>query len=153
MLVAGRSLAEAVVEAAPVPNMLELFRTLSDALPEAAHFVLSARPPSMRRATMTWLWRHGVTTSRAVVFFVPTAEAKPRVWAQLGSDALLVIIDDLTHGHESGAPVVYPELVESARRIARVYLGVDDIRCIKADSAGVAAVTQRTVASVVHAKL
>jgi hypothetical protein len=153
MLFAGRPLAEAVVDAQPVPNMLELFRTLRAGLPGAAHFVLSARPRSMRRATLTWLWCHGVTAPRAVVCFVPTADAKPQVWAQLGRDALLVIVDDLTHDHESGRPIVYAELVESARRIAHVYVGVDDITWIKTDPGAVAAVAERTAVSLTQEEL
>ena len=144
---AGRSLPDAIVEAQPVPNMLEFFGAMQALLPEAAHFILSARARSMRRSTVAWLQRHGLTSTGAAVCFVPRADAKPRVWTQLARDARLVIVDDLTYDHESDRPSVYLELVECAERAACVYIGLDQISQIAADSRAVEAVAAQAVDS------
>src|SRR5436190_22556548 len=79
----GTRLKDAVVEAQAVPNMLALYEAIRTKVPEAEHFILSARTRSMRGDTLVWLRRHGFQPSEGSVCFVPHAGAKPRVWRQL----------------------------------------------------------------------
>ena len=44
----GRTLEEAILEAYPVDNMLDFYAAMRMRLPEALHFILSARSASMR---------------------------------------------------------------------------------------------------------
>jgi hypothetical protein len=142
----GKRLQDAVQEAEPVPNMLRFVEAMTAALPEAEHIVLTARLGSMRPDTITWLRRHAVQPSHGAVFFVPYAEAKPRVWRQLARGSRLVIVDDLSRGHEGDRPSVDHDLVEAARATASVYLGLDEITQIAADPKGV----ERIIAIVVE---
>ena len=58
----------------------------------------------MRRDTLVWLQRHGLTPQDGAVCFVPQAKAKVKVWRQLARDGQLVIVDDLSYNHESDSP-------------------------------------------------
>jgi hypothetical protein len=142
----GKRLQDAVKEAEPVPNMLRFFEAVTTALPRANHIVLTARLGSMRPDTLTWLRRHAIQPSHGAVFLVPYAEAKPRIWRQLARGTRLVIVDDLSRGHESARPIVDWDLVEVARATAAAYLGLDEITQIAADSNNV----EKMVSSVVE---
>ncbi len=131
LLFAGRELHEAVVEAAPLPNMLAFVESMGRSLPNAAHFVLSARPASMRTDTMAWLGKYGLPFTKDEVCLVPDPESKRRIWAQLASTGGLVIVDDLAYGHELDELQQYTGLIAFARQIADVYVGADDIRRIQ----------------------
>jgi hypothetical protein len=137
LLRAGRTLDEAIVEARPVPNMASFFRLLEETLPEAEQFVLTARPPRMRGATQAWLRQH-IGDVDWDLCLVPGPRAKPRVWKHLAKGAQLVIIDDLSYGHEGEAPTVYSDLADSARAVATVYVGQPEIKRIAANEAAVA---------------
>jgi hypothetical protein len=141
----GKRLDEALVEAQPMPNMLALYEALHAQLPGAEHVILSARLRAMRPNTFAWLERHGLTHSDDAVCFVPYAEAKPKVWRTLARVAPLVIIDDLSYGHEGDQPSVYHELVRVANETAAVYVGLDEISRIAADSGAVELVVARAV--------
>lgn len=143
LLKAGLQLHEAVVDAKPVPNMLAFFEAMRRRLPEAEHFILSARPSGMRADTLAWLEEHGLALSGGAVCLVPSAEAKRRVWQQLARDAQLVIVDDLSHGHEGDEAVVYEELAAFARGTASVYVGLNEIARIEADPDAVQSVAER----------
>jgi hypothetical protein len=143
-------LQEAIVEAQPVPNMLALYDAMRAELPEAEHFILSARMPSMRRDTLEWLRRHGLTPTDGTVCFVPYATEKPRVWRQLARNSKLVIVDDLSYDHASEQPSVHDDLVALAEDMASVYIGLDQIAKIAADSGaiqGLAAGTAKQLAA------
>jgi hypothetical protein len=133
----GRRLQDAVVEARPVPNMLALYEMMRTKLPDAEHFILSARMRSMRHDTFVWLRRHGLAPRDGAVCFVPYAKAKPKVWRQLARDARLVIVDDLSYNHESQEPSVYHDLIDFAERTACVYIGLDEIAKVSANSQAV----------------
>jgi hypothetical protein len=141
----GRRLHEAVVEAEPMANMFAFYAALREQLPGARHVFLSARPRSMRRVTLDWLERHELAHEADTVWFVPFAGAKPRVWATLAQIAPLVIVDDLTYDHESERPSVYHDLVETARRTAAVYVGIDQITQMAADPEVVATIVAETI--------
>ena len=145
LLHGGRSLEEAVVEAEPMANMLAFYESLREQLPGARHVFLSARPRSMRAVTLTWLERHELAHDADTVWFVPSAGAKPKVWATLARLAPLVIVDDLTYDHESDRPSVYHDLVESARETATVYVGVDEITRMTSDPELGAAIVAETI--------
>lgn len=142
----GKRLQDAVQEAEPVPNMLGFVEAMTAALPDAEHIVLTARLAAMRPDTLTWLRRHAVQPSHGAVVFVPYAEAKPRVWRQLARSSRLVIVDDLSRGHEGDRPIVDRRLVEAARATASVYVGLDEITQIADDPVAV----EKIVASVVE---
>ena len=148
---AGTPLREAVIDAEPVPKMLEFYEALRAKLPDAQHFILSARMSSMRRDTLVWLQRHGLTPQDGAVCFVPQAKAKVKVWRQLARDGQLVIVDDLSYNHESDSPDVYHELVHIAQRTARVYIGLEQIGQIAADSIAVDAAACSTVQALAQA--
>ena len=103
----------AIVDAAPIPNMLAFYAALGDGLPDAHHVILSARTPAMRTDTLTWLSNHGLAPADGMLWFVPRAAAKTRVWKTLTRAGQLVIVDDLTYDHEAEAPRVYHDLVEA----------------------------------------
>lgn len=133
----GMPLAEAVVAAAPMASMLEFYAAVSQSIPDAEHVVLSARARPLRSATIEWLMRHGIEVGGDRVWLVPDARAKPAVWQCLGRRARLVIVDDLSHGHEGDARGLYDDLVETASRLAVVYVGLADIQAVAdADAAG-----------------
>lgn len=133
----GMSLVEAVVAAAPMTLMLEFFVAVSEAMPRAEHVVLSARPGALRTATTQWLTRHGVEVAGDRVWLVPDARAKEAVWRSLARRARLVVVDDLSYGHESDVRSPYDDLVEVVSRLAAVHVGLPDIAAVAADvSAG-----------------
>lgn len=147
---AGRTLRDAVVEAKPIPNMFEFYETMRSRLPEADHFILSARVRSMRHDTLIWLTNHGFVATHRVVCFVPSAAAKAKVWQQLARDARLVIIDDLTYDHESKQPSTYDDLVTVAKRTACVYIGLQQIAEIAEQSAAVETIADDAVKALVE---
>jgi hypothetical protein len=130
----GKSLEDAVVEADPVPNMLEFYNRVHSELPEAEHFILTARTRAMRPATVVWLERYGFRLLDEALCFVPYAEAKPRVWRQLARSSRLAIVDDLSYNHESDRPSIYEGLVEFAEQTASVYVGLERITQISSDA-------------------
>jgi hypothetical protein len=148
----GKRLQDAVQEAEPVPNMLRFVEATTAALPGAEHIVLTARLGSMRPDTLTWLRRHAVQPSHGAVFFVPYAEAKPRVWRELARGSRLVIVDDLSRGHEGDQPSVDRDLVEVARATASVYLGLDEISQIAANPKGVEKMVSTVVESLARSR-
>lgn len=123
----GMSLADSVVAAEPVPSMLGFFAAVSEALPGAEHVILSARPSALRSATMDWLSRHCVQVTADRVWLVPNASAKPAVWRCLARRTSLVIVDDLSYGHEGDVRLLYDDLVEAASSLATVYVGLSDV--------------------------
>jgi hypothetical protein len=129
----GMRLQDAIVEAEPVPNMLEFYKAMRTELPNAEHVILSARMRSMRRDTLAWLHRYGLAPREGAICFVPYAETKPKVWQQLARDTRLVIVDDLSYGHEGNSTSTYHDLVEFAKRTACVYIGLEQITRIAAD--------------------
>lgn len=133
LLRAGRPLTEAVAIAEPMPGMLAFVTAVRAALPGAAHVVLSVRTRGMRSDTLAWLHRHDVAIAPAAVCLAPSAESKPVLWRQLAAGARLVVVDDLAHGHETGALRSYDDLVAQAERIADVYLGRADVVAIGGD--------------------
>ena len=153
LLRAGGRLDDAIVEAEPVSNMLELFEAIRAELPGAEHFILSARMRGMRRDTVTWLRRHGLSPGDAAVFFVPYVQAKPKVWKELARNASLVIVDDLSFNHENEQVGIYHDLVDSAERIACVYIGQDEISEIAGNPTAVGVVVSRTAKSVAASSL
>jgi hypothetical protein len=143
LLKRGLRLPEAVVDAKPVPNMLAFFGAMRQRVPDAQHFILSARPSAMRADTLAWLEEHGLALSGGAICLVPSADAKCRVWQQLARDCQLVIVDDLSYGHEEDEAFVYDELAAFARRTASVYIGLDDIARIESDPSAVQSVAER----------
>jgi len=139
---------DAIVEAEPVSNMLDLFEAICAELPDAEHFILSARMRGMRRDTVTWLDRHGLSPADAGLCFVPYVQAKPKVWQELARDARLVIVDDLSFNHEQEQVGVYHDLVDFAERIACVYIGLNEISEIAGNPTAVGAVVSRTAEAV-----
>jgi hypothetical protein len=148
LLRAGERLDDAIVVAEPVSNMLDLYEAMRAELPNAEHFILSARMRGMRRKTVVWLSRHGVSPADAIVCFVPYVQAKPRVWQELARDARLVIVDDLSYNHETEQVAIHHDLVAVAERIAYVYIGLDEIAEIARNPTAVGAVVSRTAESV-----
>lgn len=136
----GRQLHEAVVEAGPVPNMLSFFNAITRGLPTADHFILSARPTAMRADTLAWLDDHGLALSGGAICLVPDPMAKPTVWRQLARRGQLVIVDDLSYGHEYPEPESYGALVARATAIASAYVGLEDIARIERDARAVGVV-------------
>jgi hypothetical protein len=145
LLRAGKQLKDAVAEAEAVPNMLDFYATVGARLPNAAHFILSARTPSMRADTLAWLRRNGVTLADGAICFLPYPSAKPKVWRQLARQTKLVIVDDLSYNHESDQRQIYNDLVRSAQGTASVYVGIDEIARIAKDRRVVDAVASRVV--------
>jgi hypothetical protein len=131
----GRTPEQAIVEAGPMPGMLEFAAAIAEELPDAAHFALSVRERGMRADTLAWLRLHEVRLEPEAVFFVPTPAGKAAVWRDLAAGARLLIVDDLSFDHESGAPSVHHDVVLEARRLGDVYLGIEEIAAIGADPA------------------
>jgi hypothetical protein len=142
----GQSLRDAIVHADPVSNMLELFTALHSTLPDAEHFILTARVRAMRRDTETWLLRHGLARTDAPLCLVPYVDAKKRVWELLARTSRLVIIDDLSFDHEREEPTRNDDLIEMARRVAVVYIGADEIATIACDSQAIEETVSRIIA-------
>ena len=147
LLRTGTQLQDAIVSAEPVANMIAFYRRIHELLPRAGHFILSARTPSMRADTLVWLGRHGVDSEDGAVCFVPYAEAKRRIWKRLARGAQLMIVDDLSYGHEAVQPSIYRELADFARQTARVYVGFDEIARIAADADAIDVVAAAAVAA------
>jgi hypothetical protein len=126
----GMSLTAAVGVAAPMTRMIEFFVAVSEAIPAAEHVVLSARPGSLRAVTMDWMRRHSVHVTDDRVWLVPDARVKVAVWRCLARRARLVIVDDLSYGHEGDLRAVYEDLVAEALRIASVYVGLTEIESV-----------------------
>jgi hypothetical protein len=148
LLRAGERLDDAIVEAEPVSNMLDLYEAMRAELPNAEHFILSARMRGMRRKTVAWLTRHGLSPADAALCFVPYVQAKPKVWQELARDARLVIVDDLSYNHETEQVGIHHDLVDVAERLAFVYIGLDEIAEIARNPTAVGAVVTRTTESV-----
>lgn len=147
LLRSGSRLQEAVVDAEPVPNMLEFVRAIRIALPAAEHVIVSARRRAMRKATNAWVRRYGIGVDDRAICFVPDAWAKIKVWEELARGASLLIVDDLSYGHEGASPIVYEELVVLARRTAAVYLGMSEIAEVVADPHAATEVVARVLAT------
>jgi hypothetical protein len=145
LLRTGVPLQEAIVDAQPLANMPAFYEALHARLPEAHHFILSARMPSMRRDTIAWLARHGLEADDAAICFVPNVDAKLEVWRQLARGARLVVVDDLSYDHEAIEPSVYEHLVEVAKQIAFIYIGLDRIAEITQSAAASEAVAAEVV--------
>lgn len=143
LLGAGCSLDQAIVAAHPVANMLEFYEVMQTHLPGAANFILSARSGSMRDATLDWFSRHGLVATSLCL--VPHAAAKPRIWRQLASNAPLVIVDDLSFGHESDVPSLYHDLILRAEATALSYVGFEQIAEISVDREAVTSVATQVV--------
>ena len=145
LLRAGRSLDQAIVEAYPVPNMLEFYEAMRAHLPQARNFILSARAKSMRNETLRWFERHELKAAATSLCLVPHAAAKPKIWRQLASDAPLVIVDDLSFNHESDEPSLYHDLIQQAERTAVSYVGLEQIAKVATDRSAVAIVAAQAV--------
>lgn len=130
LLRAGRRLDDAIVEAEPVSNMLELYKAMHVGLPRAKHFILSARVAGMRPDTLAWLERYGLDHAESAICFVPSVQAKRSVWEELARGGALIIVDDLSYNHEADPVSIYEDLVDAARRLALVYVGLDEIAAI-----------------------
>ncbi len=148
LLRSGLALDDAIVRAAPVRNMLTFYETLSSRLPEAEHFILSARRRSMRPDTVRWMKRYGLWAEEPRLCLVPRAGAKVRIWRQLARDAALVIIDDLSFDHERESPSLYRSLIRRAEGLAVVYVGLDQIAEIVHEEAMAYAMATRIQGSV-----
>jgi hypothetical protein len=142
---AGKPLRDAIVETGPVPNMLEFYKAMQTGLPDAEHFILSARARSVRAETFKWLERYGVSSRDGAVCFVPFVEAKPKIWRHLARDTRLVIVDDLSYAHENDQPSIYEDLVKVARESAHIYIGLDEITQIAASSFALESVTSKVL--------
>jgi hypothetical protein len=129
----GRPVGRAWVEAVPVPGMLAFASALRARLANAAHVVLSVRTREVRAETLAWLEREQFALGADDLWLVASPEDKPAVWHALARNARLVVVDDLTHGHESAEPLAYDRLVEEARRTADVYVGAAEIARVRAD--------------------
>jgi len=127
--------------------MLEFYRAMETGLPDAEHFILSARARSVRAETMKWLERYSVSSRDGAVCFVPFAEAKPRVWRYLARNTRLVIVDDLSYAHENDQPSLYEDLVQVAQETAWIYIGLDEITEIMSSSSAVESVRSRVLES------
>lgn len=149
LLHAGRRLDEAIVDAEPVSNMLALYEAMHGELPDAEHFILSARMRRMRPDTLSWLKRYGLSHAEATVCFVPYVQAKRNVWEELARHARLIIVDDLSYNHEAEQVSIHQDLVDVARRLALVYIGLNEITEIGRNPDAVGALVCKTVESVV----
>lgn len=144
----GSSLELAVSKAEPVANMLAFYAAVATALPAAEHFILTARPSTLRTITLEWLARHELAPTGDAVCCVPLQNAKVPVWRELSRGAPIVIVDDLSYDHEREVPRVHDEIVEIARRVAAVYVGYADITAIERDAAAIEAAVARITAGV-----
>jgi hypothetical protein len=146
LLHTGTKLDEAVRVAEPLEGMLEFHSAVSDVLSAADHFFLSARAAAMRADTLAWLARHQLDVPPTAICLVPTHDAKPAVWRRLARGARLLVVDDLTRNHESGAPQPYESLTRQAAQIADSYVGAEIIGGIAADPSRARAVAERVAA-------
>ncbi|HEX8207821.1 MAG TPA: hypothetical protein VF587_17275 [Solirubrobacteraceae bacterium] len=144
----GVPLDEAVRSADPVAGMLDFQRALAAALPGAGHFVLSVRARGMRDDTLAWIARHGLELAPDAVALVRSPADKPAVWRALARGGKLVVVDDLSHGHEGSAITPYGRLAEQARRIADAYVDLAAIGAIAEEPASAAAAAERVAAAV-----
>jgi hypothetical protein len=135
LLHAGAKLHDAVRVAEPLQGMLEFHRAVSDTLPTADHFVLSARSAAMRSDTVAWLRCHRFDVPVTAICLVPTHDAKPAVWRRLARGARLLVVDDLTVDHESDSPRLHEGLAKRAAQIADSYVGAEMIEEIVANPA------------------
>ena len=103
----------------------------------------------MRAATVAWLREH-LGASDWNLCLVPDADAKLEVWRSLRRNGQLVIVDDLSYGHEDVRPSIYEPLVESARQLAEVYIGLEEIDRIAGDEREGAAIVGRVSTSLAH---
>ena len=115
---AGVPLQQAILDAEPMPNMLGFLAAMRRNLPEAEFVFLSARLRSMRASTLSWLERYGLGRETGAVLLVPSAGVKPAIWRQMARRAQLVIVDDLSYGHEGERTSIYEDLVEVAQQTA-----------------------------------
>lgn len=129
----GMSLADAIVVASPMSAMLEFYASVSESVKDAQHVVLSARGRALRLATRDWLGRHGLEIADDRIWLVPDARAKLAVWQSLARCARLVIVDDLSFGHEGDVRLPYADLVDAVSELAAVYVGLDDITAVVED--------------------
>lgn len=143
----GHRLEQAIVAAEPMPGMLAFVEAVRAELPGATHVVLSVRTRAMRADTLAWLARHAVGVPPAEVFFVPFAASKPRIWRELARRGPLLVVDDLSHGHD-GEVRLYDDLVAQARAIATAYVGLDEIAAIGREPAEGADLARRAALSV-----
>jgi len=148
LLRSGSSLELAVSRAEPVANMLTFYRAVAAALPAAEHFVLTARPATLRTTTLEWLARYELAPTGDAVCCVPVQAAKVPVWRELSRGAHIVIVDDLSYHHERDVPGVHDELVEIAPRVAAVYVGLADITAIERNPTAIEAAVARITAAV-----
>lgn len=152
LLRAGLELSEAVASAEPMASMLEFFTAVSEAIPGAEHVVLSARPAVLRVATIAWLTSNGLSVEGDCVWLVPDATAKVAVWRQLARRARLVIVDDLSYGHEGDARATYDDLVATASRLATTVVGLADIEAIGVGSDAVKQYAKRVAVDLAAAR-
>ena len=132
----GRPIAQAWIEAVPVPGMLAFAAALRARLAGSAHVVLSVRTGSVRAETLAWLERERFGLAADDLWLVSSPDDKPAVWRTLARNARLIVVDDLMHGHQTAAgPLPYDALVEAARRTADVYVGAEEIARMRADPA------------------
>jgi hypothetical protein len=143
----GMPLHEAIVAARPLPGMLELHTALCSELPDAAHFALSVRGRAMLGDTHAWLQRHDLGFGRDDVSLVRSPYDKPPVWRELRRGAALVVVDDLSHGHEAEVRP-YRSLARRAAAIADAHVDLGAIAGIVAEPA-----TARAVAGGIAARL
>lgn len=129
----GRSVRRAWVDAVPVPGMLAFASALRAQLGDAAHVVLSVRPGCLRTETLAWLERERFELSAGDLWLVASPEDKPAVWRALARNAVLVVVDDLTYGHERVQPLAYTSLAVEARQTAAVYVGADEIARVRSN--------------------
>lgn len=148
LLRVGVTLEEAVVNASPLPNMLSFHQEVRAAVPAACHIFVTARRRSLRAATLRWLERYAVIADGDGVCFLPSPAAKPQVWRRLSRGGPLVIIDDLSWGHESEVARPYHELVESANAIAAHYVGAPRIAAVVRDASAATALTRDIIRAV-----
>ena len=151
LLARGLTLDRAVVDAYPVDNMLDYYDAVRNALPEASHFILSARPANMRGATQTWLEQNGLTPERSAVCLVPEPDIKPRIWAELARGTQLVIVDDLRFNHEAEIPDLYHDLIDLADDVAVAYIGGETIDRLETGEVTPTAAAQTLAAKVTRA--
>lgn len=144
----GEPAAWAWINAEPVAGMLEFAASLRSALPEAAHVVLSVRPRGLRRETLAWLERNSFAVPGRAVWFVSSADDKPRVWRTLARGGRLVVVDDLTGGHEGPSPRPYDRLVAEAKEVADVYVGADGIGNVQRSPARASALAAEVAAAI-----
>jgi hypothetical protein len=144
----GMPLHEAAVAAEPIAGILALRDALRAELPGAAHFVLSVRPATMRDDTLAWLARHVADVPESAVALVSSPYDKPPVWRRLGRGGRLIVVDDLSSGHETGEIVAYRHLPEQAARIADAYVDLETIDGLALRPSASGSIAERLAATV-----